>query len=145
MPSQKNALPENDCQTALIAAAFALLPSLAEAEALIKGVYVTSQELCAKAKKDGIESVAEEGNLVLHANKIESIEYHCDFLDVKVAAETGLLVSAYCEEPGHAQPDLMTITQRGEGELEVTSVTDREDAPGTNSGLYYLCEGVTMP
>ena len=145
MPCQKKTSLKTPARIALIAAAFALLPSLAEAEALIKGVYVTSQELCAKAKKDGIESVAEGGDLVLHDNKIESVEYHCDFLDVKVAAETGLLVSAYCEEPGHAQPDLMTITQRGEGELEVTSVTDREDAPGTNSGLYYLCEGVTMP
>ena len=133
-------------KTALFAA-FALTASLAPAaaEALIKGVYLSSLELCAQAKKDGVETVADEGNIVLHDNRMESVEYHCDFLDVKVAAETGLLVSAYCEEPGMAFPDLLTITQRGEGELEIFSVRDREEEKSPNSGTYYLCEGVTMP
>lgn len=124
-------------------------PALAEdadpAASIIDGVYMADAEQCARAKTEGVEAVAADGNLVLHAGKIESVEYHCEFVDVKAVGDVALVVTAYCEEPGYAFPDLLTIMKREEGRLEITSVRDQPELPGGNSGSWVKCDGVAMP
>lgn len=115
------------------------------AAAIIDGVYMSQADLCERAKAEGVETVASEGNLVLHAGKLESIEYHCDFVDVKPVADYGLVITAYCEEPGAAFPDLITVTKRDAGTLELSSVRDQPEMPSGNSGSWVKCEGVSMP
>lgn len=134
----------------LLAAMLSVTPALAEdapspAAAIIDGVYMTQADLCARAKAEGVETVASEGNLVLHADKIESIEYHCSFADVKAVGEYGLVIVAYCEEPGAAFPDLLSVTKRDAGTIEISSVRDQPELPSGNSGSWVKCDGVTMP
>jgi hypothetical protein len=121
----------------------------AAAQEFISGVYAASEELCASAKSKGLQSVLEEGNTILTYRGIEGIEYHCDFLDVKNGARTpGFLITALCEEPGYAFPDVLAIVPRGEGQFEVTSVRDAQSSDeetSGNSGTYYFCDGVALP
>ncbi len=132
----------------MIVAALASIPAAAMgAEDFISGVYAPSPELCAAAKTGGVQSIFEQGDVVLTARGILGIEYHCDFLQVLKAPRTpGFVVTALCEEPGLAFPDVLAIMPRGEGELELSSTADAAGGePSMNSGLYHLCEGVAAP
>jgi hypothetical protein len=60
------------------------------ADDFIKGVYVQSEELCANATKSGLDSVLQEGNVILTARGIEGVEYNCEFLQVMKATRAGL-------------------------------------------------------
>lgn len=55
------------CISMLVAAS----PTLA-AENFIEGVYLQSEDLCAQAKKDTLQTVIEGGNIVLSANGLEA-------------------------------------------------------------------------
>jgi hypothetical protein len=122
------------------------LPAIA-AEDFISGVYAQSEELCAQAKKEGLQTVLEAGNVLLTARGFEGIEYHCEFLGVtKATRSAGWLANALCEEPGHAFPDVLSVMPRTRGRLEVTSVRVSDpDDPGGNGGAYFQCEGVEAP
>lgn len=111
------------------------------------GVYAPSQELCAAGQAGGIQSIFEQGDTVLTAAGIEGIEYHCDFVQVLEGWRTpGFVVTALCEEPDFAFPDLLAIVPRGEDELQVTSVLDAAGGePSANSGTYHLCKGLELP
>ncbi|MFZ1680530.1 MAG: hypothetical protein WAT70_05875 [Rhizobiaceae bacterium] len=129
----------------LLAALCLILPTPAFAEGLIDGVYMQSEELCVRARAEGLETVAGDGNLVLSPGRIESVEYHCQFVDVKSAGDHGEIATAWCEEPGFAFPDLLSITRRTENTLEIASVRDQPELPSGNSGTWTKCEGVTRP
>ena len=122
-------------------------PALA-ADDFIKGVYLQTEELCAQAKKDGIEAVADGGNTVLSARGIESVEYNCEFVQVtKATRAPAWAVTAICQEPGNLFPDVLSVTQMSPTQIELVSVklAEAEGDAGGNSGSYVLCDGVTMP
>jgi hypothetical protein len=130
--------------------AFAVISTLtvssAAAQDMIKGVYSRSQEQCAAAKQD-FQAFIENGETVLTPRGIEGIEYNCEFLDWKMATRSpGAIVTALCEEPGYAYPQVFAMMPRGEGELEL-SLSLAEGASGEpgNAGMYHLCEGVSVP
>ena len=129
-----------------IVVAIAMLSPLAAAsQELPEGIYLTPPERCEDARRDGIESVLEQGELMLTRRGLEGYEYHCEFIEVARSSRTlGWLVTALCEEPGYGFPDIIAIMQRGEGELELTSMSG-SDGEGGNDGLYGLCEGVSPP
>ena len=130
------------------AAALSLVPSLASAaDDFIKGVYLTSEELCAQAKKDSLQSVIDAGNTVLTSDGIESVEYNCEFLQVtKATRAPAWLVNAVCQEPDYLFPDVLTIVEKTATELDVVSVKPADDESGEgNGGSYYLCDGVAPP
>jgi hypothetical protein len=132
--------------TFMLGAALLAGAGAAAAAELPGGVYAASPELCQTARTRGLEAVFEEGNVVLTAGGIQGIEYHCDFVQVLGGRRSpGFVVTALCEEPGYAFPDLLAIVARGEGRLEVTSALDAGGEPSSNAGLYHLCEGVTPP
>jgi len=112
-----------------------------------EGVYAASPELCAAARSGGVQAIFEDGYTVLTAAGFEGIEYHCDFVQVLPGRRTpGFVVTALCEEPGYAFPDVLAIVPRGEGELQVTSSLDAAGGePSANSGTFHLCEGVELP
>jgi hypothetical protein len=129
-------------------AALALTPVAAvAAEDFIKGVYLTSEELCAEARADSLQSVIEAGNLILTARGIESIEYNCEFVTVtKASRAPAWLVHAVCQEPGYLFPDVLTITQMNETQIDIVSVTPLDpETGGGNGGSYTLCDGVALP
>ena len=123
----------------------ATLPAAA-ADSFVTGIYMRSQDLCAAAKKGGIESVLEEGNVLLTERGFESYEYNCEFLTVTPATRApGWVVTALCQEPGYAFPDVLSVIKMNDTQIDIASVrTTTEEDPG-NSGSYYLCEGVEMP
>ncbi len=131
-------------QSILIAAAL-IAGTPAMAQDMIKGVYTRSPEQCAAAKAD-FQAYIETGDIVLTPRGLEGIEFNCDFVDWKMATRSpGAIVTALCEEPGYAYPQLFAVMPRGEGELEFTLATSPADGEATNAGIYYLCEGVPLP
>lgn len=131
----------------LIAASILAWPGAAMSQEFPAGVYAATPELCEAARTGGAQAIFEDGNTVLTAEGFLGIEYHCDFLQVLPGKRTpGFVVTALCEEPGYAFPDMLAIMPRGEGELEVTSSLDAVGGePSGNSGTYHLCEGLTLP
>ncbi|MDF3216307.1 hypothetical protein EN962_26705 [Mesorhizobium sp. M7A.F.Ca.CA.001.09.2.1] len=122
-------------------------PALA-ADDFIEGVYLQSEELCTQAKKDTLQTLIDAGNIVLSAHGLQSVEYNCEFLQVsKATASPSWAVTALCQEPGYVFPDVLSVTQMNEKQIDLVSVrpvNDESEASG-NSGSYYLCEGVALP
>ena len=128
--------------------ALRVLPAMANAaDDFIKGVYLTSEALCAQAKKDTLQTVIEAGNTILTSNGIESIEYNCEFLQVtKATRSPAWLVNAICQEPGYLFPDVLSIVEMSPAQLDVVSVKPVDPASGGgNGGSYYRCDGVAPP
>ena len=122
-------------------------PGAWAADDFIKGVYLQSEALCAQAKKDTLQTVIEAGNVVLTARGLDSIEYNCEFLQVTRATRSpAWLVNALCQEPGHLFPDVLSVLEMSPTQLDLVSVKPADpDGGGSNSGSYFLCDGVTMP
>lgn len=55
------------------------------AEDFIEGVYLQSEDLCAQARKDTLQSLIDAGNIVLSARGLQSVEYDCEFLQITKA------------------------------------------------------------
>ncbi len=83
----------------------------------------------------------------LTARGIDSIEYNCEFVTVtKASRAPAWLVNAVCQEPGYLFPDVLTITQMNETQIDIVSVTPTDpETGGGNGGSYYLCDGVAPP
>jgi hypothetical protein len=126
---------------------FAAMPGAALADDFIKGVYLQSQELCEQAHKDSLQAVIEAGNTILSARGIEGIEYNCEFMQVTRATRSPTwLVQAVCQEPGYLSPDVLSITEMNDTQLDLVSVKPADpESGGGNGGSYFLCEGVALP
>lgn len=114
----------------------------------IKGVHLASEELCAQAKKEGLQTVIEAGNIVLTSRGLDSVEYNCEFLQVtKATRSPAWLVSAICQEPGYLFPDVLSVVQMNDTQVDIVSVrpASGEEGDTGNSGSYYACPGVEMP
>lgn len=128
----------------LVAAALLVIAAVpASAFDKIDGVYARSKENCVAAKAD-FQAFVETGEVILTQHGIEGIEYNCEFLDWKSAARApGAVVTALCQEPGRAVPEILAIIQSNDTELELTTIdSGRPDEETSNAGTYYLCEGV---
>lgn len=137
------ALRSSLCISMLVAAS----PAPA-AEDFIEGVYLQSEDLCAQAKKDTLETVIEAGSIVLSARGLESIEYNCEFLEItKATRSPSWAVTAICQEPGYLFPDVLSVTQMNPKQIDLVSVrpVDDESEASGNSGSYFLCDGVALP
>ncbi|ESZ04306.1 hypothetical protein NKH47_04270 [Mesorhizobium sp. M1060] len=136
-------LRETLCVSMLVAAS----PASA-AEDFIKGVYLQTQELCAQAKKDTLQTLIDTGNVILSADGLQSVEYNCEFVQVaKATRSPSWAVTAICQEPGFLFPDILSITQMNATQIDIVSVrpTADEGEQAGNGGSYYLCEGVSLP
>jgi hypothetical protein len=121
--------------------------ALADAD-FIKGVYLGSEALCVQAKKDGLQTVIEAGEVLLTSRGLESIEYNCEFVQItKATRAPAWAVTAICQEPGYLFPDVLSITEMNETQYDIVSVRpagEGEEASG-NSGSYYFCPDVPLP
>jgi len=136
------ALKQTLCVSMLVAV------SPAAAEDFIEGVYLQSEELCAQAKKDTLQTLIEAGNIVLSAHGLQGVEYNCEFLQVtKATSSPSWAVTAICQEPGFVFPDVLSVTQMNAKQIDLVSVrpADDESEQSGNSGSYFLCDGVALP
>lgn len=134
-------------QTLFISVFAAASPALA-ADDFIKGVYLQSEELCAQAKKDTLQTLIDASNIVLSAHGLQGVEYNCEFVQISKATRSpSWAVTAICQEPGYVFPDVLSVTQMNPTQVDLVSVRpiDNESEASGNSGSYYLCEGVALP
>lgn len=123
------------------------LPATA-AEPFITGVYLQSEDLCAQARKDGLQTVIEGGNILLTSRGLESVEYNCEFLNVtRATLSPAWAVTALCQEPGYLFPDVLSVLELSPTQIDLVSVkpVDAESGSSGNGGTYHLCEGVELP
>ncbi|WP_256752783.1 hypothetical protein [Mesorhizobium sp. Mes31] len=137
------ALRQSLCVSMFVAAS----PALA-ADDFIDGVYLQSEELCAQAKKDTLQTLIDAGNIVLSAHGLQGVEYNCEFVQISKATRSpSWAVTAICQEPGYVFPDVLSVTRMSPTQLDLVSVRpieDESEASG-NSGSYYRCEGMVLP
>ena len=131
---------------AAVAIVVASSPAAAAAD-LNKGVYQQTEELCAQARKETLQTVIEAGNVILTASGLEGIEYNCEFLQISKASRApAWLVQAICQEPGYLFPDVLSVVQMSPTQIELVSVKPADpESGGGNGGSYFLCEGVAAP
>jgi len=148
---------------AIAALAAMMTANVATAQEAVKGVYMASAELCAQAKKDGLQSVIENNAMILTNRGFETIEFNCAFLQFTKhpGMPSGWVVTSMCEEPDNAYPEVFSLVERRAGELDVAALTEvnrnaepaaeepaegGEDAVSSGlTGTYYFCEGVARP
>jgi hypothetical protein len=139
-----------DLKTSLCAVSTIVLglgvPAAAQ-DGFIRGVYLQSEELCAEAKRDSLRTVIEAGNVILTERGLESIEYNCESVSVtKATRAPAWFVDAICQEPGYLFPDVLSLTEMNETQIDIVSVKPvDEESGGGNGGSYFRCDGVEMP
>jgi hypothetical protein len=98
-------------------------------------IYVSEPSACEALERQGLDALMEGDFLIMSfANGIQSMEFHCNFYDVKSRPNTPLLfVDAVCESPGDVYPDILAIAPMGEDTIQVVS---SNDAMMVNTGVY---------
>lgn len=102
----------------------------ARAEDAVKGVYLGSAEFCAQAKKDGLQTLIDNNTMILSARGLESVEFNCAFLQTlkNPRVPAGWVVTAMCEVPDYAYPEVFTLVERTAGELQLNALTEIREA-----------------
>lgn len=130
------------------AAAICLFSLPVLAEATFDGVFISDVAGCQELEKKGLAAVFARDIQVLTLEEgVQAFEYHCDFLDAK-GSKAGdiMVVTAFCEYPGAPFPDLLSLLERGENSISVTSLHDKfENAASARSyepSVYHRCENL---
>ena len=141
----------------LLALAMLATPVMAQEDIVIdqSKVYVTEPSACQALEKQGVDAWLEQDFLSLtFTSGIQSMEFHCNFYDVKTRPNTPLLfVDAVCELPGALYPDILAIAPNGEDSILVVSGSETtlalassdappsDNPPGTT--LYHRCDNLS--
>ena len=119
-------------------------------------VYVSDPSACAALEKDGVDAWMDKDFLSLtFEDGIQSMEFHCNFYDVKSRPNSPLLrVDTICEMPGELYPDMLAIAPYDDKTIQVVSAYDammvttgvyEPPGPTTNPGvtLYTRCDNLS--
>ena len=89
-------------------------------------LYVTDPAACQAVEKQGMDAFMETDFLSLtFPGGIQSMEFHCNFYDIKSRPNTPVLfVDAVCEIPGDLYPDMLAIAPHDAGAIRVSSNND---------------------
>ena len=89
-------------------------------------IYVSDAKACGLIEDKGIDAFMDLDFLALDFSKgIQSMEFHCNFFDVKSReGSTHLFIDAICELPGEIYPDILAVTPYSETEIQVASSAD---------------------
>ncbi len=160
--------------TVVSAAMLTMIPASAfAADDFIQGVYLKSQQLCGQAQAGKLQTLIAAGQMALSPRGFDTVQSDCAFLQVlkHPRKDKAWTVTAFCEAPDYASPDVFTIIERAPGKVDVASLAEGYSGPveeesgddgsagGLNapaadgsdlansgiSGAYVLCDGVTMP
>lgn len=118
-------------------------------------LYVSDPAACRALEKQGVDAWLDMDFLSLSfASGIQSMEFHCNFYEVKDRPNTPLLfVDAVCEMPGALYPDILAIAPNGEDSIIVVSGSETtlalasSDAPPSDNPigttLYHRCDNLS--
>lgn len=113
---------------ALAAAVLGTVTALAQEDLRIDRtrLYVSDPAACAAVEARGIDAWMDMDFLSLtFTGGIQSMEFHCNFYDVKSRkGSTHLFVDTICEAPGEIYPDILAITPYSETQIQVVSAFD---------------------
>lgn len=113
---------------AILALALVAMPALAQEDLRIDRdrLYVSDPAACQALEKKGVDAWMDMDFLSLTFDRgIQSMEFHCNFFDVKEReGSTHLLIDAICELPGEIYPDILAVTPYSETEIQVVSQAD---------------------
>ena len=143
-----------------LALAFAVLvtPALAQEDVVIDQtkIYASDPAACAAMESKGIDAFMDSDFLALKfPDGIQSMEFHCNFYDIKTRPNTPLLhVDAVCEAPGELYPDTLAIAPYDDKSIQVVSSYDammvttgiyEPPGPTTNPGvtIYTRCDNLS--
>lgn len=118
-------------------------------------LYVSDPAACQALERQGVDAWMEMDFLSLSfADGIQSMEFHCNFYDIKGRPNTPLLfVDTICEMPGDLYPDTLAIAPNGASSILVVSSTETtlalassdappsDNPPGTT--LYHRCDNLS--
>jgi hypothetical protein len=100
-------------------------------------LYVTDPKACQAIEKQGVDAFMEMDFLSLtFEGGIQSMEFHCNFYDIKSRPNTPVLfVDAVCELPGELYADTIAIAPYDDKSIQLVSSAD------TTLGLFGGTEG----
>ena len=89
-------------------------------------LYVSDPAACEALEKQGLDAWMDMDFLTLSfADGIQSMEFHCNFYDVKGRdGGSHLFIDAICELPGEVYPDIMAVTPWNDTQIQVVSQAD---------------------
>jgi hypothetical protein len=103
-------------------------PALAQEDMVIDQtkLYVSDPAACQALEKQGVDAWMDMDFLSLSfTSGIQSMEFHCNFYDIKSRPNTPLLfVDAVCELPGELYADTMAIAPNDEDTIRLVSSAD---------------------
>lgn len=107
-------------------------------------LYVSDPAACQALEDKGLDAWMDVDFLSLRfEDGIQSMEFHCNFFDVKSRdGSTHLFIDAICELPGAVYPDIFAVTPYNETQIQVVSAYDAALAA---TGQYETSSEVAMP
>ena len=120
-------------------------------------LYVTDPKACQALEKQGVDAFMEMDFMSLtFPDGIQSMEFHCNFYDIKTRPHTPVLfVDAVCELPGQLYADTMAIAPNDDKSIQLVSSADSTLAllgqvePQANSPypagttIYHRCDNLS--
>jgi hypothetical protein len=103
-------------------------PTLAQEDLRIDTtrLHVSDSKACKALEAKGLDAWMDLDFLALDfKDGIQSMEFHCDFFDVKsLEGSTRLFIDTICELPGEIYPDILAVTPYSETQILVVSSAD---------------------
>jgi hypothetical protein len=120
-------------------------------------LYVTDPRACQALEKQGVDAFMEMDFMSLtFPDGIQSMEFHCNFYDIKTRPHTPVLfIDAVCELPGQLYADTMAIAPNDDKSIQLVSSADSALAllgqvePQANSPypagttIYHRCDNLS--
>lgn len=134
-------------------------PAVAQEDMVIDQtkIYVSDPKACQALEKQGVDAWMDMDFLSLTFDGgIQSMEFHCNFYDVKSRPNTPvLLVDAVCEIPGDLYPDMLAIAPHDDSAIRVSSnndtmlalsgdiETDPDSPYPAGTTIYHRCDNLS--
>jgi len=132
----------------LASALLATLTSAVQAQDVpaFDGIFASSEAGC-EAVAAGGDLISPDFTIFEPTKGISTMDFHCDFVDIKQNGTSGWYVAtAFCEEPGFQYPDMFTFTQNPGGDVMVTTLSgavlahSSVDSVSLADGTYLQCK-----
>jgi hypothetical protein len=102
-----------------------MAPAQAPESALPEGTFASTKEDCALLATKTPAELGEELDFeVLTKKGLTGFQQTCDFVNVLARDAKTWVATAFCDEAGYTYPDVFSISQRDDGRLNVTRITD---------------------